>query len=98
MIRIVYRWRVQRANGSKFKAAWARTTTAIRDSIVGARGSVLLQSHQDTTEYVTIARWDKLEDWKAFWEDPTQTQMQDMHSLAERISAEAYEEVEDHTV
>ena len=98
MVRIIYRWRVQEADQSKFKSAWAKATTAIRDSTVGARGSVLLRSHQDPTEYITIARWDKIEDWQAFWEDSAQAEMQEMHSLAKRISAEAYEEIEDHTV
>jgi len=98
MVRIIYRWRVQEADQSKFKAAWANATTAIRDSTVGARGSVLLQSHRDPTEYITIARWDKIEDWQAFWEDSSRTEMQVMHSLAKHLSDEAYEEIEDHTV
>ena len=98
MVRIIYRWRVPKADESTFKSAWAKATTAIRDSTAGARGSVLLQSHQDRSEFITIARWDKLEDWQAFWDDSTRTEMQIMHSLAKQLSAEAYEELEDHTV
>lgn len=98
MIRVVYRWKVQRADVAKFKTAWARATTAIRESTTGARGSIFLQSHQHPTEFVTIARWNKFEDWRAFWENETQTEMQIMHSLAERLSVETYEEIEDHTI
>ena len=98
MIRVIYRWRVQKSKAEKFRAAWAKATTEIRDSTVGARGSVLLQSHQDPTEFITIARWDKLEDWKAFWTDSSRTEMQDMHAIAERLSTDVFEEVEDHTI
>ena len=98
MIRVIYRWKVRKAEESKFKTSWAKATTAIKEATAGARGSVLLRSHQDPTEFITIARWDKLEDWQSFWEDSTRTEMQVMHSLAKRLSAEAYEEIEDHTV
>jgi heme-degrading monooxygenase HmoA len=59
---------------------------------------MLLHSQHDPTRFVTVARWDTLEDWRAFWEDATHTDMQEMHTLAERVSAEAYEEVDDYTV
>ena len=75
MVRIFYTWRVQKADESEFRAEWVKATTAIKNSTVGARGSVLLRSHQDPTEFITIARWDKLEDWRAFWEDSTRTEM-----------------------
>lgn len=98
MIRVVYTWNVPPVNEAQFKAAWARTTTTIREATRGARGSMLLHSQQDPTRFVTIARWDTLEDWHAFWESATHTDMQAMHTLAERVSAEAYEEVDDYTV
>ena len=98
MIRVIYRWRVQKAEQEKFRAAWAKATTAIRESISGARGSVMLQSHQDPDEFITIARWDKVEDWQAFWTDSSRTEMQDMHAMAERLSADVFEEVADHTI
>ena len=98
MIRIIYKWRVQEADETTFRAAWAKATTTIRENTSGARGSFLLHSHENPTEFVTIARWDTLEDWQAFWKDSTRTEMQTMHSLAERISVEVYEELEDHTV
>ncbi|MEM8534691.1 MAG: antibiotic biosynthesis monooxygenase [Chloroflexota bacterium] len=98
MIRIIYKWRVQEADETKFRAAWAKATTAIREITHGARGSFLLHSHENPTEFVTVARWDTLENWQAFWKDSTRMEMQTMHSLAERISVEVYEELEDHTV
>ncbi len=98
MIRVMYRWKVQKTDEEKFRTVWAKATTKIRESTVGARGSVLLQSHQDPTEFVTIARWDKIEDWQTFWKDPSRTEMQDMHAIAERLSVDAFDAVEDHTV
>lgn len=98
MVRVIYRWRVKESNQAKFKAVWSKTTNLIKEQISGARGSVLLQSHQDPCEFITIARWDKLEDWQSFWKDAPQTDMQEMHALAERLSEEVYEEIEDHTV
>ena len=98
MMRVVYRWRVAPANVEKFRAAWAKATTGIRESTRGARGSVLLQSHDDPTEFITMARWDDVADWQAFWQDSTRTEMQVMHVLAQRLSADAFEEIEDHSV
>ncbi|MCP5007021.1 MAG: antibiotic biosynthesis monooxygenase [Planctomycetes bacterium] len=95
---MIYRWRVQKVDEEKFKAAWAKATTKIREFTVGARGSVLLQSHQDPTEFVTIARWDKIENSQNFWKDSSRTEMQDMHTIAERLSADAFDEIEDYTV
>jgi heme-degrading monooxygenase HmoA len=97
MIRVVYTWRVSEVNAAQFRAIWARTTNAIHNATPGARGSMLLQSQQDPTTFVTIARWDTFEAWQAFWEGTAHTDMQEMHALAERIAAEAYEEIEDYT-
>ncbi|MCP3871002.1 MAG: hypothetical protein GY703_23475 [Gammaproteobacteria bacterium] len=94
MIRMIYRWRVQTADQEEFKAAWGRATTRIRGTTSGARGSMLMQSHQDPTEFVTLARWDRAEDWQ----DPSRTEMRYMHKIAERLSADVFEEIEDHTV
>lgn len=98
MIRVVYKWKVKKEDEAKFKAAWAKTTTAIRASTPGARGSFMLQSHQEPTEFITIARWDKLEDWQAFWDASHPPEMETLHTLAERLSVESFEEIEDHTI
>ena len=98
MVRVIYRWRVQEADESRFKAAWSEATKGIRGRMSGARGSTLLQSSQNPTEFVAIARWTELKDWRSFWEDSDRAEMKIMHSLAERLSVEAFEEIGDHTV
>ncbi len=98
VVRVIYRWRVQQDDEERFRAAWEKATTRIRESTDGARGSVLLHSHEDSAEFVTIARWDTVEQWQAFWKDPSRTEMQEMHALAERLSADSFEEIGDHTV
>lgn len=98
MIRVIYRWKVKEEDQAQFRAAWAKTTTGIRERTPGARGSILLHSQHEPTEFITMARWDRLEDWQAFWGEASSADMQVMHSLAERVSVEAFEEIEDHTV
>lgn len=99
MIRIIYRWRLKaKTDLESFQVAWVKATTAIRGKTPGARGSFLLQSLNDPAEILTIARWDRLDDWKSFWEDPNRSEMSEMHLYAERLSEEAYHEIEDHTV
>lgn len=99
MIRIIYRWRLKTETElESFQVAWAKATTAIRATTPGARGSFLLQSLNDLTEVLTIARWPRLEDWKSFWENPNRSEMTEMHLYTERLSEEVYAEIEDHTV
>ncbi len=98
MIRVIYRWKVNPEDETKFRAAWVKTTTGIRERTPGARGSMLLQNQQEPTEFITMARWDRLEDWQAFWGETSSADMEVMHALAERVSVEAFEEIEDHTV
>ncbi|WP_022669114.1 antibiotic biosynthesis monooxygenase family protein [Desulfospira joergensenii] len=98
MIRIAYKWKVQKSNQEKFKTAWAKATSKIRASKNGARGSVLLHSHQDSTEFLTIARWDTIESWQQFWKSPLKKEMQPMHDIAERLSVDVFEEIEDFTI
>lgn len=99
MIRIIYRWRLKAETElDGFQLAWTSATTAIREITPGARGSFLLQSLNDPTELLTIARWDCLDGWKIFWENPDRSEMSEMYLYAERISEEAYHEMEDHTL
>ncbi len=98
MIRVVYKWKVKTDKIEEFRIAWEGATTSIRQNTSGARGSIMLQSHQNPTEILTIARWDHFEDWKSFWERQSIPEMQKMHSLAERLSVNSYEELEDHTI
>lgn len=98
MIRVIYRWKVKEEDQAQFRAAWAKTTTGIREKTLEARGSILLHSQDKPTEFITMARWDRLEDWQAFWDEASSEDMKVMHSLAERLSVEAFKEIEDHTV
>ena len=71
---------------------------AIRESTSGARGSFMLRSLQDPTLFITVARWDSIDAWHAFWQDSSRPEMNEMHALADRLSEEAFDEVADHTI
>jgi heme-degrading monooxygenase HmoA len=98
MMRVVYRWKVRAGQESNFRATWDKATTQIREKIRGARGSLLLHSRQQPSEFFTIARWDSFEDWQTFWQGAPPSDMQPMHALADLLSTEAFEEIQDHTV
>ncbi len=97
MIRVIYKWRVEKPAEQAFRVAWAKATADIRKSTIGARGSFLLQSRKDSAQFVTIARWDSLEDWQSYWSDSTRAEMQEMHAVAERLSVDVFDEIEDYT-
>ena len=67
-------------------------------STPSARGSVLLQNRQDRAEVMTIARWDRFEDWQTFWKGAPQDDMEFMQNLAELLSSQAFDELRDHTI
>ena len=98
MIRIIYKWKVQKSGREKFKTAWAKATTKIRASTAGARGSMMLHNREKPSEFVTIARWDSFESWQRFWNDPLKNEMQAMHEAGERVSVDAFDEIDDFTV
>lgn len=98
MVRIIYTWKVRPARQDEFKAAWTQATTEIRGADVGARGSMLLQSREDDTELVTIARWDSMEHWQKFWDSPLKNAMQAMHGISEIVSVAVFEELGDFTI
>ncbi len=97
MVRVVYRWRVAPENFDEFKKTWRQTTNSIHHSVDGALGSFLLRSVEDDTEVITIAKWASLEAWKSFWGNANPEEMAEMRKLGERIAADAYHEIEDHT-
>lgn len=98
MIHVVYRWDVPPENRAAFIAAWEKTTVAIRETTDGARGSFCIASATRPREILTVAKWDELAQWQAFVATAKSGSMQVMHSLAEQLSHEAYEEVADFTV
>lgn len=97
MIRVIYRWQVEPENFPKFKNAWSATTNYIHETVPGALGSFMLRSHENDLEVLTIARWDSVASWKKFWGDAKPAQMEVMRKLGERISVEAFDEIDDHT-
>lgn len=97
MIRVVYRWHVPAENFAEFQRIWSETTNHIHETVEGALGSFMLRSSENDEELLTIAKWDSLESWKNFWGNQNPEQMQAMRKLGERLSAEAFEEIEDYT-
>ena len=97
MIRIIYTWKVAPEKQDAFVKTWKQTTNHIHETIKGARGSFMLQNHEDPTIIKTIARWDSLEDWQQFWQDSKPNQMQSMHGLGKRTAVEVFQEIDDFT-
>lgn len=97
MARIVYRWRVAHEHFEAFRENWRAATNHIHDTVAGARGSFMMRSAEDEEVVITVAKWDSLASWRAFWGDQDPEQMQAMRALGERLSVEAFEDIEDHT-
>lgn len=97
MIRVVYRRKVEEENFENFQEAWSRTTNRIHETVSGALGSFMLRSAEDKTEVMTVAKWDSMESWKGFWGTENPSEMVEMRKIGERISAKAYEEIDDFT-
>ena len=97
MIRVVYKWRVPKENFAEFQQTWTKTTNNIHETVAGALGSFMLRSFDSEDEVITVAKWDSVESWKAFWGSADPAEMQEMRKLGTRISANAYEEIDDFT-
>lgn len=97
MIRVVYTWHVEPENLKLFIETWKVTTNKIHKTVLGARGSFMLKNYENQKEIKTIARWNAMKDWRAFWGSKNPKQMQFMHQLGKRVSVETYEEIDDYT-
>ena len=97
MIRVVYCWKVEEENFANFQEIWSRTTNGIHETVPGALGSFMLRSAVDKTEVMTVAKWDSMESWKEFWGSENPSEMVEMRKIGERISATAYDEIDDFT-
>jgi heme-degrading monooxygenase HmoA len=97
MIRAVYRWQVKPGYEDVFVQAWVQGTRAIRATVKGARGSVLLQHHTNPSAFLAVARWDSFEDWWAFrqGEPPDHEAFRTAAAVSNLDSVEAFYEVHD---
>ena len=59
--------------------------------------SVALCSAPMTHPKRFIAKWNTREDWELFWGNRNPEKMQQMRKIAERVSVEAFNEIEDRT-
>ncbi len=96
-MRAFYRWRVKPGEEERFTKAWAQATKTIRSKVKGARGSMLLRSRRDPSEFMASARWDSFQDWQAFMQaDPADPEaFRVMSATGQMLSAELFDEVED---
>lgn len=97
MFRVVYEWRVPTEQMGEFQNVWRAATESIHHSVDGALGSFMLCSYDTPEKVLTIAKWKTREDWELFWGNRNPEKMQKMCEIAERISVEAFDEVEDRT-
>ncbi|EJG1655645.1 antibiotic biosynthesis monooxygenase [Vibrio parahaemolyticus] len=100
MFRVIYEWRVPVDKMDEFQTVWRSTTDSIHHTVEGALGSFMLNSIEKPEKVLTIAKWRSRQDWELFWENsnPEKMQkMQKMREIAERISVESFDEIEDRT-
>lgn len=97
MIRVIYRWQVEKENLDEFQKEWRIATNKIHETVPGARGSFMLQEADDENQILTIAKWDSFELWKAFWGMENPKEMENMQKLGNCISTKAYKEIDDFT-
>ncbi|ELP4436169.1 antibiotic biosynthesis monooxygenase [Vibrio vulnificus] len=103
MFRVIYEWRVPVDKMDEFQKVWRSTTDSIHHTVEGALGSFMLNSIEKPEKVLTIAKWRSRQDWELFWENsnPEKMQkmqkMQKMREIAERISVESFDEIEDRT-
>lgn len=97
MIRVVYRWQVEAEDFEAFRDTWRHTTNRIHTTVAGALGSFILRSFDQESEVITVAKWDSLESWQAFWDENSPSQMDGLRALGKRVSVDVYQEIEDQT-
>ena len=95
MFRVVYEWKVPVEQQQAFQAIWRTTTETIHSTVEGALGSFMLRSSDDPEKILTVAKWHSRQHWQQFWGNCNPHQMQKMRAIAERISVETFDELED---
>ncbi|WP_434353938.1 antibiotic biosynthesis monooxygenase [Psychrobacter sp. HD31] len=97
MFRVIYEWRVPVDKMDEFQNVWRSATESIHHSVEGALGSFMLRSYDTPEKVLTVAKWHTHEDWQSFWGNRNPEKMQKMREIAERVSVEAFYEIEDRT-
>ena len=97
MFRVMYEWRVPSEKLEEFQNVWRSATESIHQSVNGALGSFMIRSCDVPDKVITVAKWQTRQDWEQFWGDHNPEKMLKMRELAERISVEAFDEIEDRT-
>ena len=97
MIRVMYRWKVNPGQEDVFAKAWTQGTKIIRATVKGARGSLLLKSRKNPCEFVAIARWISVADWRAFrrGEKPALESFRTAAAVSQLQAVEPLSEVKD---
>jgi heme-degrading monooxygenase HmoA len=97
MIRAIYQWQVKTGYEAVFVKAWVQGTKAIRATVKGARGGVLLQSRTNPSAFLAVSWWDSFEDWWAFrqGEPPDPEAFRIVSTVSDLSSVEAFYETHD---
>lgn len=97
MIRAIYRWQVKLGYEAVFVKAWVQGTKAIRATVKGAHGGVLLQSRTNPSAFLAVSRWDSFEDWWAFrqGEPPDHEAFRIVSTVSDLYLVEAFYEMHD---
>lgn len=66
MFRVIYNFQVKPGQEKEFTDAWARVTRTIKTTAKGARGSLLTRDVNDPQQYVAVARWETVDDFRRF--------------------------------
>jgi heme-degrading monooxygenase HmoA len=95
MLRVIYRWKVKPEATDSFIRAWQKASQSIRATAPGGRGSWLLRSRNEPSDFIPMARWESFEHWQSFWlgGPPDPEAYQGMLAAGELVSVEALEEV-----
>jgi heme-degrading monooxygenase HmoA len=91
MIRVVYRWTVERPRADAFVAAWWEATRYIQQGCPGAHGSFLLKSTLEADVYIAVARWDSLEAWQRGRDAAPVVPADIIEAMSSAVSGSSYE-------
>jgi hypothetical protein len=91
VIRVIYRWHVEADSEDSFLHWWHEGTLAIRRDRAGALGSTLLRSHDGTSSFTAVARWQSRAELESFWAASTAQAVPGV----ELAAVEIFDEIDD---